>query len=107
MWIELSDLFWLAMTALLCLAWWNNLKIREYATTKVMHYCEEQDVQLLDESIALRRVRPVRSAQSGMLVLARHYQFHFTSTGDERYPGTIELVGRRVTRIELAAHRLG
>ncbi len=106
MWIELSDLFWLALTTLACLAWWRNLKLREYATLKVQRYCEQQDVQLLDENIALKSLRPVRSADSGRLVLARRYQFYFTSTGDERYPGTVEMVGRRITQIELAAHKL-
>ncbi|GAA0683546.1 hypothetical protein GCM10009104_05890 [Marinobacterium maritimum] len=106
MWIELSDLFWLALTALACLAWWHNLKLREHATLKVQRYCEQQDVQLLDENIALKSMKPVRSSESGMLVLARRYQFYFTSTGDERYPGTVEMVGRRITHIELAAHKL-
>ncbi|PSL15217.1 uncharacterized protein DUF3301 [Marinobacterium halophilum] len=106
MWIELSDLFWLALTATLCLSWWHNLKLREYATQKVKRYCSAQDVQLLDDNIALKSLRPVRDGDSGMLVLARRYQFYFTSTGDERYPGTIELTGRRVIRIELAAHKL-
>ncbi len=106
MWIELTDLFWLALTALVCLTWWHNLKLREYATQKVLRYCEQQDVQLLDENIALKGMRPARSTETGMLVLARRYQFYFTSTGDERYPGTLEMVGRRITRIELAAHKL-
>ncbi|MBA4502755.1 DUF3301 domain-containing protein [Marinobacterium marinum] len=106
MWIELSDLFWLALTALACLSWWHNLKVREYATHKVLQYCKQQGVQLLDENIALKSLRPIRSDESGMLVLARCYQFYFTSTGDERYPGTIEMHGRQIIRIELAAHKL-
>lgn len=107
MWIELSDLFWLALTALVCLSWWHNLKLREYAMLKVVRYCEQHDVQLLDESIALKSLKPRRDQASGRLVLARRYQFYFTSTGDERYPGTIEMLGRQVKGIELAAHKLG
>lgn len=106
MWIELSDLFWLALTALACLTWWHNLKLREFATLRVKRYCEQEDVQLLDENIALKKMRPVRSSSSGLLVMARRYQFYFTSTGDERYPGTVEMVGRQIIRIELAAHKL-
>ncbi|GAA0786117.1 DUF3301 domain-containing protein [Marinobacterium sediminicola] len=106
MWIELSDLFWLAMTALACLTWWHNLKLREHATLKVQRYCEQHDVQLLDQNIALKSIKPIRSAKSGTLVMARRYQFYFTSTGDERYPGTVDMVGRDITLIELAAHKL-
>lgn len=106
MWIELTDLFWLALIAATCMLWWHNLKLREYATRQVQRYCKQQDVQLLDENIALKSMKPVRSPGNGMLVLARRYQFYFTSTGDERYPGSVEMQGRHISRIELAAHKL-
>lgn len=106
MWIELSDLFWLALTACLCLMWWQNLKVREYATRQVRAYCQQQDVQLLDESIALKSMKPRRNSK-GLLELERCYQFSFTSTGDERYDGLIRLSGRRVQGFELPPHRIG
>ncbi|MET3999508.1 DUF3301 domain-containing protein [Marinobacterium sp. MBR-109] len=106
MWIELSDLFWLALTATLCMAWWQNLKIREHATRQVRAYCQQQDVQLLDESIALKSMKPRRSLH-GRLELERCYQFSFTSTGDERYNGQVRLSGRRILGFELQPHRIG
>jgi len=105
MWIELSDLFWLALTASLCLLWWHNLKIREYATRQVSDYCRQQNIQLLDESIALKSMSPRRNRQ-GNLELVRCYQFNFTSTGDERYQGQVRLSGRRVVAFELPPHRI-
>lgn len=105
MWIELSDLFWLALTASLCLLWWHNLKIREYATRQVHDYCRQQNIQLLDESIALKSMSPRRNRQ-GNLELVRCYQFNFTSTGDERYQGQVRLNGRRVVAFELPPHRI-
>lgn len=106
MWIELSDLFWLALTATLCALWWQNLKIREFATRQVRAYCQQQDVQLLDESIALKGMKPKRD-DSGRMALERSYQFSFTSTGDERYTGLIRLHGRKVLTFELQPHRIG
>lgn len=106
MWIALSDLFWLAIILLACLAWWHTLQLREQATLRVQQYCREQGLQLLDGHVALKRMQPARCAQSGRLMLVRQYQFHFTATGDDRYEGCIELQGRRVLRIQLAPHRL-
>jgi hypothetical protein len=106
MWIELSDLFWLAVTACLCLAWWQNLKVREHATRQVRAYCRELDLQLLDETIALQRMTP-RRAPDGRLELERCYRFSFTATGDERYDGQVRLRGGRVVGFELPPHRIG
>lgn len=106
MWIELSDLFWLALTASLCLLWWHNLKIREYATRQVRAYCHRQNIQFLDESVALKSLSPGRN-QHGRLELQRCYQFSFTSTGEERYQGQVYLHGRRVVAFELPPHRIG
>jgi len=106
MWIELSDLFWLALTATACTLWWQNLKVREFATRQVRLYCQQQDVQFLDESIALKSMKPRRDA-SGRMTLERSYQFSFTSTGDDRYTGVIRLEGRRIQGFELQPHRIG
>ncbi len=107
MWIELADLFWLSLTALACYAWWLNLKRRESATHAVRKYCKREGVQLLDESIALEKIRLARDRDTGRLTLVRHYQFYFTSTGDERYSGRICMQGRHLQTIELAPHRIG
>ncbi|MBV0932013.1 DUF3301 domain-containing protein [Marinobacterium weihaiense] len=106
MWIELADLFWLTLVTLLCFSWWHNLKMREWATRKVIKACDERDVQLLDESIALEHIRPIRDSSSGRLIMLRRYRFYFTSTGDDRYPGHIELKGRCMTNLQLAPYRV-
>ena len=106
MWIELSDLFWLALTATACTLWWQNLKVREFATRQVRLYCQQQDVQLLDESVALKAMKPRRNAR-GHMTLERSYQFSFTSTGDDRYIGMVRLEGRKVLGFELQPHRIG
>jgi hypothetical protein len=48
---------------------------------------------------------PARSL-SGGLVFRRRYQFEFSSTGDRRYQGKLELLGMGLQSIELEAYRL-
>lgn len=55
---------------------------------------------MLDQTIVLKGVWPQR-ADSGSLQLRRRYRFEFSSTGEERYKGLIELGGLRMQRIEL------
>lgn len=79
--------------------------IKRIALQHLHQYFREQDLQLLDQTIVLKHVWPFRS-DLGSLQLRRRYGFEFTSTGEERYHGFIELSGRRLQRIELEPHRL-
>jgi len=104
--IELNDLFWLLLTGILCLLWWRGQKAREVALKHVRKRCNEMDIQLLDESVALRAIWLKRD-ESGRLHLWRRYHFEFTSTGDERYSGQVITLGYRVTGFDIAPHRIG
>ncbi|KGK41283.1 hypothetical protein LH51_15960 [Nitrincola sp. A-D6] len=106
MWFDLTALIWMTLLAVVALLWWQNLKVRELALKQVKHYCNREALQLLDQSVALRGLSITRSPQSGQLSLKRRYAFEFTSTGDERYQGYIELLGARLLRIEVDAHRI-
>ena len=79
--------------------------IKRIALQHLHQYFLEQDLQLLDQTIVLKGVWPRRS-DLGSLQLRRRYGFEFTSTGEARYQGLIELSGRRVQRIELEPHLL-
>lgn len=85
-------------------AWiWRGLGLRDRALTLVRKHCQRSDVQLLDESIALSRIRLARN-RNGRLGLVRRYAFEFTVTGERRYPGHIELHGAQLLQVELAPH---
>lgn len=105
MYIELSDLFWLSTIALALLYWWHSIKIKELALREVRRQCKAMDLQLLDQSVALKGLKLKRNAQ-GRLGLLRRYDFNFSSTGDDRYQGSIQLQGKKVIHIELAPHRI-
>ncbi|WP_417585237.1 DUF3301 domain-containing protein [Nitrincola sp.] len=103
---DLTALIWMTLIAVIALLWWQNLKARELALKQVKRYCEREALQLLDQSVALRRLSMVRSPHNGQLTIKRRYVFEFTSTGDERYQGNIELLGSRMRHIEVDAHRV-
>lgn len=85
-------------------AWiWRGLGLRDRALSLVRSHCSKADVQLLDESIALVRLRPGRN-RNGRIGLIRRYAFEFTVTGERRYPGFVELHGAQLLNLELAPH---
>lgn len=80
---------------------WNDaLKARERALQASGRVCRELDVQLLDQTVALRRMRPARDA-GGRLRLRREYGFEFTLEGSERRRGTVLMLGVRVESVHL------
>lgn len=101
--LTLSSIFWTALGVALISFWWQGDKIKSIAMQYLHQYCREQGLQLLDQTIVLKGVWPRRN-DFGSLQLHRRYEFEFTSTGEERYRGSIELNGRRLQRIELDAH---
>lgn len=101
--LTLSSIFWTTFAIALISFWWQGDKIKIAALQYLYDYCRQQNLQLLDQTIVLKGVRPHRN-DSGALQLRRRYGFEFTSTGEERYQGLIELSGRRLQRIELEAH---
>jgi len=85
--------------------WWKNQGFKQMALKLAQRRCEELGLQLLDQSVALRGFKFVRNP-SGQWVARRRFVFEFTSTGDERYQGSIELLGNRLLNLELEPHRL-
>ncbi|MFT6463836.1 DUF3301 domain-containing protein [Halopseudomonas laoshanensis] len=102
-------MFDLSHVALLMLAgligtWiWRGLGLRDRALILVRQHCKQVDVQLLDESIVLNRIRLARN-RGGRFGVVRRYGFEFTVTGERRYNGNIQLHGARLLGIELAPH---
>ena len=105
MYLSLSDLLWWFLIALAAYTWWHGRGLKDAALLAVRRYCDKEALQLLDESLVLSGIKPGRG-DDGRLCLKRFYRFEFSSTGDERYSGKVEMVGRRIRRIELDSHRM-
>lgn len=103
--ISLTDLL-IALLLLSALAlWWSGQGARQLALGATRRYCDRMDVQLLDETVALRGVWLKRDDRGNVRVW-RSYNFEFSSTGNERYSGRVVMLGRRIELIQLDPHRL-
>jgi hypothetical protein len=100
---DLSHVALLMLAALIGTWIWRGLGLRDQALALVRQHCKQVDVQLLDESIVLSRIRLARN-QEGRIGVVRRYAFEFTVTGERRYSGSIQLHGSRLLGIELAPH---
>lgn len=105
MYLTLTDLLLWFVIATAAYLWWYGRGLKDAALKAAKRYCQSQQLQLLDESLVLNKLRISRDDR-GQLCLKRHYRFEFSATGDERYLGVVELNGKRILRIELQPHRL-
>lgn len=83
---------------------WQHFKVRELTLRQVKQQCQKHDLQLLDESIYGIHWRPV--FHRGQIKVKRRYQFYFTSTGEGRYHGEIEMIGMQQTHIHFDPHAM-
>ena len=79
--------------------------IRQQAYLAAQRHCRELGLQLLDQSVTLKRVRLKRN-RAGGLSLLRVFVFEFASTGDERYFGEVQLLGQVLVDINVDLHRI-
>lgn len=97
---ELLLIFFIAMMVGL---WWHFEIMHRFALAAVRRHCQELDVQLLDQTVVLRGLR-LRRSGSSLFGLVYKYHFEFSTTGERRYKGSTELIGRRLSTIEMEAH---
>lgn len=99
------ELFFIILLVVIGLYWSNAMKAREIALYAVKNHCQQMDVQLLDEYVALNGLWPKRDDQ-GKLKAWRSYQFEFSSTGDERYNGKVVMLGMKILSIQLDPYKI-
>jgi len=80
-------------------AWQNALRARERARSLCSDLCTQANVQLLDQTVALQRMRLIGVGQG--LRLRRDYRFDFSVDGRDRHRGTLSLIAG-----ELQTHSL-
>ncbi len=98
--ISLSFLFWFTVAIALISFWWQSDKSKSLALAIASKHCKLHDLQLLDQSVVIRGLWPIRDTDH-VLRLRRLYQFEFTSTGEQRYKGELVLWGRKLQGLEL------
>lgn len=105
MYFDLGHVVLLLMAGVAAGIWWQLRELKERAYQAAKAHCDQVGVQLLDYNVCDSQWRIVRD-RPGRLTLQRSYQFEFTSTGDERYSGRVEMVGQRVITVQLEPHRI-
>lgn len=94
---ELAGLLLLAALAWL---WYDSLRARDAGIQAVRAACAAEDLQLLDETVAIAGLRPARDDE-GRMTLRRVYEFEYTDTGDNRRRGSIVMLGQRALVINI------
>lgn len=80
--------------------WYSSFRAQEAGVRYVRRACEEEGLQLLDETIALNRIR-LRRDETGRLAIMRVYGFEYSDTGDNRRKGSVHLLGDKVILLNL------
>ena len=80
--------------------WWDTAYCNELALENCRRFCIASQVQLLDNSVARRRVW-LRRNPYGRIQLCRLYGFEYSDNHDSRQHGYIVLLGRKVAEARL------
>lgn len=78
--------------------WLDGARAREFATTLARRYCENRDMQFLDETVSLARIG-VRWTNEGLRI-RRMFRFDFSLEGVGRRTGHVLLLGTRLEGID-------
>lgn len=90
----------LVALGLVAWGWYSGTVAKEAAVRAARRACAAHQQQLLDETVALQGVKPRRD-RSGRVRLLRRYGFEFSGDGEARHRGAIELLGLKVTAVDL------
>ena len=83
-------------------AWFfsDSLKAREAGLDVARRACAADELQFLDDSVALSRLRFVRN-EDGRRCFERTYSFEYSDTGNNRLPGSVRLLSHRVVALDI------
>jgi Protein of unknown function (DUF3301) len=97
------QLFFIFVIALLIWFWYDTMQAREYAISLGKRHCQNDGLQLLDETVSLSSMK-LRRNGDGQMTFRRVYEFEFSDNGDNRRVGSITLLGRYAESIQLEPH---
>lgn len=94
------QLFFIFLIALLIWFWHDTMQAREQAIVIGKRHCQNDGLQLLDETVSLSSIK-LRRNVDGQVTFRRVYEFEFSDNGDNRRLGSITLMGRHAESIQL------
>ena len=100
------SLEWLLVPLVLGLYyWWDTSAAKDRARTLAKQQCEQQDLQLLDDTVALKKTCFKRDSK-GHISPLRQFTFEFSSDGEQRSRGELHLLGKKAIHLHLDVHRI-
>lgn len=84
--------------------WWESRGAAERAILAAKRVCNTTGVHFLNDTVAWKKLRLRRNRQ-GRIKVKRIYIFEFSTDGDVRYQGEVEMLGLEVQRVDMDAYR--
>lgn len=89
------ELFGIAVLGALAWLWYDSVHVREIGVRAARRACEAEDLQLLDDTVAIASFSLARDDE-GRLRLRRAYGFDFSDNGNNRRRGSLVMLGADV-----------
>lgn len=99
----MNSLSLLILLGLITWLWFDTQRSQEAAKTICKQICNQFNLQLLDDTIALVQIRWQRNSR-GWLQLKRIYEFEFSASGNNRQRGIIIMRGGALEILELPGY---
>ncbi|MGD8785314.1 MAG: DUF3301 domain-containing protein [Thioalkalispiraceae bacterium] len=93
------------LLGLLLWLWWDGLAAKEVAHKESKRLCESAGVLFLDDSVALSRLRLCRQ-RNGRVGLYRRFGFEFSTDGEQRYTGYVDMLGEKILQTHMDPYRI-
>ena len=94
------ELLGLIALRLLGWLWYDSLEAREAAVRAARAACEAEGLLFLDDTVGIASLKPARDSE-GRLKLQRAYDFEYSDTGNNRVHGSVVMLGKRVTLLNV------
>jgi hypothetical protein len=98
MYFTLADVLLLLLFGGLCLYFLSAIRVRELALQAASRASEQDDYQLLDQSVHIRRLSLSRDRQ-GRWRIWRQYRFDYSYDGVERRQGHVIMLGKELQAV--------
>ena len=98
----MGNILLLVILGLVVWFWIDSLRTRERAIIAAGRACKELEAQLLDQTVSLESIKPMRS-RHGRLMFRRIYGFDFSIAGYERRRGRAFMAGQMLEQVQIDA----
>jgi len=95
MYFSLGEVMAVFAFGIACLFFLSSIRVRELAVAAVQRASQQDDFQLLDQSVHVQKVSMSRD-ERGSWCLWRQYRFDYSYDGVERRQGHVIMLGKKM-----------